>query len=137
MVIKERIKKMSHYKPPLEGRSERDYLLLDFNERTIEPSQKVKEALKKFIDSGRLQVYPEYGDLESKIAQYAGVKIGQTMVTNGADQGIDIISRAHLDPGDKIIIPFPSFAIHYQAAGIQEAEILEPASMEQKTDYFL
>jgi hypothetical protein len=28
MSIKERIKKMGHYKPPIKGRSERDYLLL-------------------------------------------------------------------------------------------------------------
>ncbi len=124
--VKERIKRMSHYKPPLEGRSERDYLLLDFNERTIEPGKKVKEALKKFIDSGKLQVYPEYGDLEAKIAKYAGVKSGEIMVTNGGDQGIDIICRAHLDEGDKVIIPFPEFAMHYQSANIQGAEILEP-----------
>jgi len=125
-MVKERIKKMGHYNPPIEGRSEKDYLLLDFNERTIEPSPKVREALKKFIDSGRLQVYPEYGDLEEKIAQYAEVKDGQVMVTNGADQGIDVVLRAHLDPGDKVIIPFPSFAMHYQSAGIQGAEVLEP-----------
>jgi len=124
--VKERIFKMNHYKPPLEGRASRDYLLLDFNERTIEPGLKVKEALKKFIDSDKLQVYPAYGDLEAKIAEYAGVKIGQAMVTNGGDQGIDIVCRAYLNPGDKIIIPFPEFAMHYQSAGIQGAEILEP-----------
>jgi len=128
--VKERIQKMSHYKPPLEGRSSEDYLFLDFNERTNEPSPKVKEALKKFIDSGRLQVYPEYGDLEAKIAQYAEVPTSQVMVTNGGDQGIDIICRAYLDEGDKIIIPFPSFAMHYQSAGIQGAEFLEPAYKE-------
>jgi len=131
MSIKERIKKMSHYKPPLEGRSEKDYLLLDFNERTTEPSPKVKIALKKFIDSGRLQVYPEYGDLEEKIARYAGVKVGQVMVTNGGDQGIDIICRAHLEEGDKVIIPFPEFAMHYQSAKVQGAEILEPRYTEE------
>lgn len=129
-MIKERIKKVGHYKPPLEGRSEKDYLLLDFNERTTEPSPKVKDALKKFINSGRLQVYPEYGDLEAKIAQYAGVKKDQVMVTNGGDQGIDIICRAHLDEGDKVIIPFPAFAMHYQSAGVQGAEILEPTYKE-------
>ena len=74
--IKERIKKMSHYKPPLEGRASKDYLLLDFNERTTPTSPKVKEAIKKFLDKDRLQVYPEYGDLEEKIAKYAGVKNG-------------------------------------------------------------
>lgn len=128
--FRENIKKMSPYKPPLEGRASGDYLLLDFNERTIEPSLKIKEALKKFIDSGKLQTYPEYGDLTEKIGRYAGVKAGQVMVTSGGDQGIDIVCRAHLDAGDKVIIPFPSFAMHYQSAGIQGAEILEPAHRE-------
>jgi len=135
MAIKERIKKMSLYKPPLEGRASKGYLLLDFNERTIAPSPKVREALKKFIDSDRLQIYPEYGDLEAKIAKYAGVKPEQVMVTNGGDQGIDIISRAYLDEGDNIIIPFPGFAMHYQSVGIQGAEILEP-SYNEKTGIF-
>lgn len=125
-MIKKRVKKMGHYKPPIEGRSEKDYLLLDFNERTTPPSPKVKEALKKFIDSDKLQIYPEYGNLEAKVAQYAKVKPGQVMVTNGGDQAIDIVCRAYLDEGDKIIIPYPSFAMHYQSAGIQGAEILEP-----------
>ena len=131
MAIKEYIKKMNHYKPPLEGRSEKNYLLLDFNERTIPPSKKIKDALKKFIDLDRLQVYPEYGDLEAKIAQYAGVKAGQVMITNGGDQGIDIICRAHLNEGDKVIIPFPEFAMHYQSARVQGAEILEPRYKEE------
>ncbi len=122
---------MSHYKPPLEGRSEKDYLLLDFNERTGGPSPKVKEALKKFIDSDRLQIYPEYGNLEEKIAEYAGVKTGQVMATNGGDQAIDVVCRAYLGEGDKIIIPFPEFAMHYQSAGIQGAEILEPRYREE------
>lgn len=126
MGIKQRILKMSHYKPPLEGRSSRDYLLLDFNERTTPPDPKVKEALKKFIDSDRLQVYPEYGDLEAKIAEYSRVDPSQVIVTNGGDQGIDIVCRAYLEEGDKAIIPFPSFAMHYQSARIQGAEILEP-----------
>lgn len=125
-MIKQRIKKMSRYKPPLEGRTSNGYLLLDFNERTIEPSPKVKEALRKFIDFGKLQVYPEYGDLEKKIAQYAKVPFSQVMATNGGDQGIDIVCRAYLDQGDKVIIPFPGFAMHYQSAGIQGVEILEP-----------
>jgi histidinol-phosphate aminotransferase len=125
--FRDNIRKMQPYKPPLEGRSKGIYLLLDFNERTTEPSPRVKEALKKFIDSGRLQVYPEYGDLEEKIAQYAGVDGVEVMVTNGGDQGIDIICRAHLSEGDKAIVPQPSFAMHFQSAEIQGAEILEPS----------
>lgn len=125
--FRENIKKMSPYKPPLEGRATEGYLLLDFNEMTIEPSPKVKKALKEFIESGRLQVYPEYGDLDSRIAQYAGVKPSQVMFTNGSDQGIDVITRAFVKDEDKVIIPTPSFAMNYQSAGIQGAEILKPS----------
>ncbi len=124
--FRENIQKMSQYKPPLEGRASKGYLLLDFNEMTIEPSPKVKKALKEFVDSGRLQVYPEYGDLVSRIAQYAGVKSSQVIATNGSDQGIDIIFRAFVKNNDKVIIPTPSFPMFYQSAGIQGAEILKP-----------
>lgn len=125
-MMRENIKKMKPYQPPLEGRASKGYLLLDFNEMTIEPSPKVKKALKEFIDSGRLQVYPEYGDLDSRIAEYAGVKPSQVMVTNGSDQGIDVVVRAFVKDGDKVIIPTPSFAMHYRAAEIQGADILKP-----------
>lgn len=124
--FRENIKRMSPYKPPLEGRASRGYLLLDFNEMTIEPSPKIKKALKDFIDSGRLQIYPEYGELETKVAQYAGAEQSQVMVVNGSDQGIDVIMRAFLETGDKVVIPTPSFAMFYQSAQIQGAEILEP-----------
>lgn len=124
--FRENIKKMSAYKPPLEGRSSKGYLLLDFNEKTISQSPKVRKALKEFIDFGKLQVYPEYGDLDLKIARYAGVEDSQIMATNGCDQAIDVIFRAFAGKGDKVIIPAPSFAMYYQSAEIQSAEILEP-----------
>ncbi|MBM3210968.1 histidinol-phosphate aminotransferase family protein, partial [Candidatus Poribacteria bacterium] len=100
-VFRDNIKKMSSYKPPLEGRSSKNYLLLDFNERTQGISPSIKKALIDFINSDRLQVYPEYGDLEEKIAIYAHVASSEIMVTNGADQGIDIICRAHISDGNK------------------------------------
>ena len=122
-MMREAIKKMKPYKPPLEGRASGDYLLLDFNEMTIDCSPKVKEALSN-LDN--IQVYPEYGELDKRIAEYAGVSSDEVMVVNGSDQGIDIIMRAFLNEGDKVIIPSPSFAMFYQSAQIQGAEILKP-----------
>ena len=117
---------MTPYIPPLEGRGSKDLLLLDFNEMTVKPSQRVTVALKEFIDSGKLQAYPEYGDLDEKISEYAGVKNSEVIVTNGSDQALDIIMRALLDKNDRVIIPTPSFAIFYQSAKIQGAKILTP-----------
>ena len=71
--FRDNIRKMQTYNPPLEGRGNRDYVLLDFNERTIGPSPKVKQALRDFIDADRLQVYPEYGNLEENGFETPGV----------------------------------------------------------------
>ncbi len=116
---------MREYRPPLEGRSE-GYLLLDFNERTIPPPERIRILLEEYSQRGNINVYPEYGDLDQIIARYAGVRRGQVIFTNGSDQGIDIIFRATVDKGDKVIIPSPSFAMFYQSAGIQGAEVIRP-----------
>ncbi len=133
--FRDNIKKMKPYNPPLEGRASKGYLLLDFNEMTMEPGPKVKEALHKFVDSGRLQVYPEYGNVNEIVAQYAGCQANEVMLTNGADQAIDVIMRAFLDAGDKVIIPSPSFAMFYQSACLQDAEILKPRYAGETLDF--
>ena len=122
----ERIQKMKPYKPPLDGRSEYGGMLLDFNERTKPPQNRIVSALEKFVRSQKIQVYPEYFDLGKKIADYAGVKADQVMITNGSDQGIDIIFRTFTEKGDKVIIPSPSFAMFYQCAQIGGNEIVCP-----------
>lgn len=121
-----RVQKMKPYKPPLDGRSAYNGMLLDFNERTLPPQNKVVQALEKFAKSQKLQVYPEYFDLEKKIASYAGVKTNQVMITNGSDQGIDIIFRTFTEEGGKVIIPSPSFAMFFQCAQIVGNEIISP-----------
>ncbi|MDP3971003.1 MAG: histidinol-phosphate transaminase [bacterium] len=119
------IQKIKPYQPPLAGRAAYDGVLLDFNERTISPSDAVIEALKKFVSQDKLQVYPEYFDLEEKIAEYIGVENEMVMLTNGADQGIELIFRTYTEKGDQVIIPSPSFAMFYQCAGVVGNKIIE------------
>lgn len=124
--VRNNIQKMSPYNPPLEGRASKGYLLLDFNEMTKDPSPKVKQALHEFVDSGRVQVYPEYGNLNEVVAQYVGCKTNQVLVTNGSDQAIDVVMRAFVEKGDKVVIPSPSFAMEYQSALVQGAALIKP-----------
>lgn len=123
---RDNIQKMSPYNPPLEGRASKGYLLLDFNEMTTPTSLKVRQALHEFVDSGRVQVYPEYGDLNKVVAEYAGCKPEEVLVTNGSDQAIDVVMRAFVEKGDKVVIPSPSFAMEYQSSLVQGAEIIKP-----------
>lgn len=119
-----RIREMEAYSPPLSGRRAFDGLLLDFNERTTPPTKKIKKAIEKLLKTNSLQIYPEYGELEKKLAKYAGVKTNQLLITNGSDNAIDIVFRTFTESNDKVIIPSPSFAMFYQSAQIAGNKIL-------------
>lgn len=137
-IIKPHILAMSAYKPPLDGRNPKSHTLLDFNERTVPVSQPIVDALQAYISDGRLQQYPAYGDIVERLAIYAGVNTNQVMITNGSDQGIDLIFRAVSKPVAKengkentharaeAIIPGPSFAMYQQCANVEAMQIIEP-----------
>jgi len=133
--VNTQIGKMTSYSPPIEGRSKYNGLLLDFNERTAPVSPKVAKALKDFASSQKVQMYPEYSDITPKIANYAGVKNGQVMITNGSDQGIDLIFRTFTKKGDKVIIPTPSFAMFDQCANIIGNKIIQPVYKKNSLDF--
>ena len=117
---------MGAYKPPLEGRHPERNLLLDFNERTLPVAECVQKALIDYIAKGLIQMYPSYGDTVEKIGAYCSVPSDQIMLTNGSDQGIDLIFRAACREGDEAIIPGPGFAMYNQCAGIENLNIISP-----------
>ena len=125
-IFKSHISQMGAYKPPLEGRDPNKHLLLDFNERTLPVSDTVKQALIDYIQDDRLQMYPSYGEVTAKIAAYCKVDEPQVMITNGSDQGIDLIIRAACTDGDEAIIPAPTFAMYLQCAKVENLNIIEP-----------
>ncbi len=125
-MIREAIKQMSAYKPPIEGRSGKGCLLLDFNERTLPVSAKVKQALIDYINGDRLQQYPEYGDFVSRLAAYVGVDETELLITNGSDQGIELVYRLTTEPGDEAIVPVPTFAMLTHSAAVSGLKILQP-----------
>lgn len=125
-IFKSHITQMSAYKPPLEGRDPHEHLLLDFNERTLPVSDTVKKALIQYIQDDRLQMYPSYGQITAQIADYCKVDETQVMITNGSDQGIDLIIRASCSAGDEAIIPAPTFAMYLQCARVENLVIKEP-----------
>ncbi|MBI4407442.1 MAG: histidinol-phosphatase [Candidatus Kerfeldbacteria bacterium] len=109
-LVLKRIQQMCSYNPPLDGRAAYRGVLLDFNERTIATTG--------------LQRYPEYGDLAEQVGNYVQVPGSSILVTNGSDQGIDLIFRAFVEVGDGVVLPEPSFAMFKQCADIQGACIV-------------
>ncbi|MGH1487233.1 MAG: pyridoxal phosphate-dependent aminotransferase [Cellvibrionaceae bacterium] len=131
-ILKSHLLSMSAYQPPLEGRNPNAYTLLDFNERTIPVSEPVVNALQDYIASGRLQQYPAYGDIVERLAAYVELPADHIMITNGSDQGIDLIFRAVSRDNAEAIIPGPSFAMYTQCAKVEAMALIEPQYTKEK-----
>lgn len=117
---------MTPYSPPLEGRDPCVSALLDFNESVLPPGSEILAAMHRFIDAGRLQVYPQYQRLEQKLSAYHGIKPEQLLLTNGSDQGIEVVLRALLGAGEALVLPKPTFAMFAQVAQTLEVELRTP-----------
>lgn len=126
-IFKHHISAMGAYKPPLDGRDASRHLLMDFNERTLPIAEVIQQAMIDYIRSGKLQMYPAYGDITQLLGDYCGVAPEQVMITNGSDQGIDLVIRSACREGDEAIIPAPSFPMYRQCSEVENLRIIEPA----------
>lgn len=135
MLFRKAILGMKKYSPPLEGRTDKNYLRLDFNERTKPPHPLIQKTVERYAKKGNFQIYPEYGDLNKILAKFFKISEDEVMATNGADQAIDIIFRALVKEKDKVIIPKPTFPIFEQSANIQGANIIVPRYKGENLDF--
>ena len=127
MRVRETIRRMQPYTPPLEGRDPKQMLLLDFNESLIPPPPPVREAIIRFLDENRMQTYPDYGDFEPRLARYLGVNPDEVLITNGSDQGIEVVFRAFLEKEDPVLFPEPTFSMYRQIAQTLDARVVTVA----------
>ena len=125
MRIRPAISALGTYKPPLEGRNPDEYLLMDFNESPEPPPPSVRKALQQYLVEGHLQVYPHYGRFCEELGQYVGVSAEQLLLTNGSDQGIDVVLRCLLDPGTNLVMAMPGFTMFKQTVGTIGADFIE------------
>ena len=133
MRIRPAISALGTYKPPLEGRNPDEYLLMDFNESPEPPPLSVRKALQQYLVEGHLQVYPHYGKFTEQLGKYVGVPSEQLLLTNGSDQGIDVVLRCLLEPGTNLVMAMPGFTMFKQTVGTIGADFIEvpyPADFE-------
>lgn len=104
------IERLQKYRPPLEGRAGK--LRLDFNENTVGCSPGVVRALRRLLKPELLARYPEYEEARAILAGYFGVSKDEMLMTNGVDDAIKLICDAFVDPGDRLVIPAPTFPIY-------------------------
>ncbi|MAE17195.1 MAG: class I/II aminotransferase [Deltaproteobacteria bacterium] len=117
---------MSPYAPPQYARDPARQQLMEFNEVPLVPPESVAERLMEFARSDQLNLYPQYGPLLNKLSDYTGAAPESLLLTNGSDQGIELILRAFLDPGDHCVLTKPGFAMFQQVANAIGAEVRGP-----------
>jgi histidinol-phosphate aminotransferase len=101
---------MAEYRPPTASRMGKERL--DFNENTVGCSPRVVETLRKIATPDFLATYPEYGRARQKMGDFFGVSPTQVLFSDGTDEGIHILIQTYVEPGDEVIMLWPTFPMY-------------------------
>src|SRR5260370_21154493 len=102
-------------------------LRLDLNESTTGCSPRVLAKLNS-MDARTIALYTPREPGEKLVADFLGLKPEQVLLTNGADEGIDLVCRAFLGPDDECIVALPAFDMYEISAQAARARVIgEPA----------
>ncbi|MGZ4842938.1 MAG: pyridoxal phosphate-dependent aminotransferase, partial [Candidatus Angelobacter sp.] len=115
------VREMREYHSPLSGPN--IDLRLDMNESTTGCSPRVLAKLNS-MDARTLAQYPRRETGEKLVADFLGVAPQQLLLTNGADEAIDLLCRAYLEPEDEIVIVVPTFAMYEVFAQMENAKVI-------------
>ena len=70
-----------------------------------------------------LRRYPDVAPLEQALAAMVGVGAERVLVAAGADEAIDRICRAYLEPGRTLLLPDPTFDMFDRFAALANGEV--------------
>ncbi|HET9837148.1 MAG TPA: histidinol-phosphate transaminase [Candidatus Angelobacter sp.] len=115
------VREMREYHSPLS--SPTTDLRLDMNESTTGCSPRVLAKLNS-MSAKTLALYPRREPGEKLVADFLRVASEQVLLTNGADEGIDLLCRAYLEPQNEIIVVTPAFAMYEVFAQTEDARVV-------------
>jgi histidinol-phosphate aminotransferase len=115
------VREMREYHSPLSSPSVD--LRLDMNESTTGCSPRVLAKLNS-MDARTLAQYPRREAGEQLVADFLGVAPQQLLLTNGADEAIDLLCRAYLEPENEIVIVVPTFGMYEVFAQMENAKVV-------------
>lgn len=102
------------------------------NENPLGPSSVAVEAIRDHAE--RIHSYPKasHADLTAELAERWQLSPNQIWLANGGDGALDYLSRATLEPGDRVLVPEPGFAYYGMSARFHHGEVgTYPVSKEQ------
>ncbi|WP_159900053.1 histidinol-phosphate transaminase [Salinirussus salinus] len=105
------------------GMEPEDLVKLSSNENPFGPSPAAVEAVREAAPD--LHVYPKavHTDLTDALAEEFDLGPAQVWLSPGADGALDLLARAFIDPGDRVLVPEPGFAYYPMSARYTHAEV--------------
>ena len=130
-LIAPRVRDMQPYTPivPFEvlskrlGRAPHEIVKLDANENPYGSSPKALDAV---AQSRQLHIYPDPDQtaLRQAVAGFVGVPMEHVLCGAGADEVIDLVARAFVEPGDTVVDLPPTFGMYKWEADMLAARYL-------------
>jgi len=120
---REAVRRMAPYSPPSAGREGR--LRLDFNENTVGCSPLVLRAIRRYLTRDRVATYPEYESSRARLAAAFGRAGDETIITNGTDEAIQLAVSTFVEPGERVIVSEPTFAMYRFYASVAGADVVD------------
>ncbi|HPF19573.1 MAG: histidinol-phosphate transaminase [Eubacteriales bacterium] len=115
----------SHKIWSVEPRERDEYLKLDWNEASIQPSPRVSERIHKLLEHENFyNLYPSMinPELNGLLSRYVGLPEDHILYFSGSDVVHECIVRSYIAPGDSVLILGPSydnFRLTAESAGCQ------------------
>jgi histidinol-phosphate aminotransferase len=112
-----------------------DIVRLDTNTSPFKPKLALS-ALARKLKQADVNEYPDtsYHALRQALSAYTGKDLERFVVTNGADEGLDIITKVLLDPEDEVVIPTPTYTMYRIVSQIMGAKV---KVVERNSDFSL
>lgn len=101
------------------------YLRLDKNENVLPLPVPLIQKLQKAVTADFISAYPEVDPFYKKIAKYAGFSPENIYLSSGSDGVIKAVFEVFVEPGDKVVLLSPSYAMFYVYAKIFMADLKE------------
>ncbi|HET9662187.1 MAG TPA: histidinol-phosphate transaminase [Thermomicrobiales bacterium] len=124
-VVREPVRAKSSYVPsPRDERHAEHMIRLDMNESPYGPSPKAQAAIAAFVTTHR---YPDFDQwaLRDAFANYTGTTAEQIFCGAGADDVLNLLAQATLEPGDNIVISEPTFGVYRAQANLRGATTVD------------
>ena len=98
---------------------------LDTNTSPFRPESALRR-LGRALQSMNVNEYPDtsYLSLREGLSKYTGRGLDRFVVTNGADEGLDIVTKVFLDPGDEVMVPTPTYSMYRIASSVMGAKVV-------------